>query len=113
MIKRFAKGILVGSVLGGVLGTLLAPRSGKETKQKLAADMDEATAVTTELNDSLAKFKVSLTELKKTADDLIPKTKAETEERIQHFKYQAEPRLNEINKQVDKIKSRLDQENKS
>lgn len=113
MIKQFAKGILVGGTLGGILGTFFAPRSGKETKQKLAAEMDEATAVTTELNDSLANFKESLTELKKTADELLPKTTIETEERLQQFKFQAEPRLNEITKQVDKIKSRLDQTKKS
>lgn len=107
MIKQFAKGILVGGMLGGVLGTLFAPRSGKETKQKLASDMEEATAATDDLTNSLDNFKTALAELKQTAEELLPKTQVETEERLKQFKFQAEPRVTEINKQVDKIKSRL------
>lgn len=38
--KRSFPGLLFGLAAGAVLGVLLAPRSGKETRQRLSTDTD-------------------------------------------------------------------------
>lgn len=110
MIKKFAKGLAVGSLVGGALGLLLAPRSGKATRQKLVDEVDEATNLTLDLNDSLQNFQDSLGTLKATASQLLPAFKAETQQSLETFKFQAEPRIAEINKTVAKINQQLEED---
>ncbi len=67
--KDFATGIVAGAVLGALAGVLLAPKSGKETrddvkrfvddtKGKLAARLKEAKDVTKEQYDKLVDLVV-------------------------------------------------------
>lgn len=57
MIKNFFKGLLFGAAAGTVGGLLLAPRSGNETRKKLIEELEEATTLTNDLNNSLNHFK--------------------------------------------------------
>ncbi len=65
MVKNFLKGLVFGAVTGAAAGLLFAPRSGNETREKLIAELDEATELTNELNNSLNHFKHALSETKK------------------------------------------------
>lgn len=65
MVKNFLKGLVFGAVTGAAAGLLFAPRSGNETREKLIAELDEATELTNELNNSLNNFKHALSETKK------------------------------------------------
>ena len=109
MFKRFLKGLAFGAVAGGAAGFLLAPRSGKATRVKLTKDVEEATEMTVDLNDKLKNFQTSLVHLKTTASELIPEFRQETERSINDFKFQSEPRVEEIQKQVTKIQQSIDQ----
>ena len=72
MIKNFFKGLLFGAAAGTVGGLLLAPRSGNETRKKLIEELEEATTLTNDLNNSLNHFKSALIETKETAESVIP-----------------------------------------
>lgn len=108
MIKNLIKGLAFGTVVGGTLGILLAPKSGKATRQQLVDGVDEATDLTNDLTDSLAKFQQSLSHLQTTASELLPTFQEETTQLIEDFEFQATPRVEEINKQVDKISRRFE-----
>lgn len=121
MIKNFLRGLLFGTVVGGAAGLLLAPKSGKETVQGLTARVDSVNdtilnfsgtvegvnSSTHELVDSLADFKDSLVTLKSTVETVVPAFKNGIEDDIETFKFQAEPRLNQIKDQTEKIQDHL------
>lgn len=112
MIKKFAKGLLVGSVVGGGLGLLLAPKKGKETRQSVVDSVDETTQMTTDLTKSIQRFNESLVTLKKTAAEVIPTFTEDMTQTVEDFKFQAEPRMKQITNQVEKIQTTLDKSSK-
>jgi gas vesicle protein len=57
----FLKGLLIGSLAGGVTALLLAPKSGKELRSEFKGKVDEAQAL-------LRKTSEQVKELKKEAD---------------------------------------------
>lgn len=84
----------------------MAPRSGNETRKKLIEELEEATTLTNDLNNSLNHFKSALIETKETAESVIPAFKKQSKD-IEDFKFQAEPRITQINEQVEKLKADL------
>ena len=38
---KFLKGLIFGGIIGGVLGVLYAPKSGKETREELSVESDK------------------------------------------------------------------------
>ncbi|AUB53764.1 YtxH domain-containing protein [Enterococcus mundtii] len=107
MVKNFLKGLVFGAVTGAAAGLLFAPRSGNETREKLIAELDEATELTNELNNSLNNFKHALSETKKTAETIIPPFQESIEKDLENFKFQAEPRVTQIQEQVEKLSAHL------
>ena len=108
MIKKFIKGLAFGAAVGGAAGLLLAPRSGRSSREKLVSGVDEATELTNNLSSSLANFQSSLTHLKATAQELLPPFQAETEKLLTDYKFQAEPRVAAIQDQIKEIQQELD-----
>ena len=105
----FFKGILFGAGLGTLGGLLLAPRKGEETREKLITNTRELVLLTDELNDNLADFSESLVTLKGTFDTLVPAFKSGVEKDVEEFRFQAEPRIQQIQAQLDKINQALPQ----
>ncbi|EOH92612.1 YtxH domain-containing protein [Enterococcus villorum] len=103
MIKNFLKGIVFGTTVGAISGLLFAPRSGNETRKKLITELEEATELTNELNNSLNNFKHSLNETRETAKSVIPAFQEAIKKDIENYKFQAEPRIAQIQKQVKKL----------
>lgn len=105
----FFKGILFGAGLGTLGGLLLAPRKGEETREKLITNTRELVELTNELNDNLTDFRESLVTLKGTFDTLVPAFKSGVEKDIEEFRFQAEPRIQQIQAQIEKINQALPQ----
>lgn len=109
MIKRFVKGLAFGAVAGTVAGLLFAPRSGEATREKLVTDVDDATRLSLDLNNSLQNFQASLVNLKETASELLPDFQKETEQALTDFQFQADPRIEEIKRQIEKIQATIEE----
>lgn len=105
----FFKGILFGASLGTAAGLLLAPRKGEATREKLLTDTRDLVVLTDELNDNLIDFRHSLTTLKGTFQTLVPAFQAGVEKDIEEFRFQAEPRIQQIQSQLEKINQSLPQ----
>ncbi|MBF8808574.1 MAG: YtxH domain-containing protein [Enterococcus lacertideformus] len=110
MIKNFLKGIIFGTTVGAISGLLFAPRSGNETRKKLIAELEEATELTNDLNNSLTHFKQAMLETKETASSVIPAFQESMKKEIDNFKFQAEPRITQIKEQVEKLTNDLPQD---
>lgn len=107
----FFKGILFGAGLGTLGGLLLAPRKGEETRERLITNTRELVVLTDELNDNLGDFRESVVTLKGTFDTLVPAFKSGVEKDIEEFRFQAEPRIQQIQAQLDKINQSLPEAN--
>jgi len=54
---RFMKGLVLGGIIGGALGILFAPKSGKETREELSEETDKL----------LSQVKIDIENAKKAA----------------------------------------------
>lgn len=106
-MSKFTKGLFWGSVIGGLGGLFLAPRSGKETRQKIVDEIDDLTDLTMDVNDSLEQFKASLEEVKLTASTLIDPFIEGVQRDVDNFRFQADPRIEQINEQLEKLQNDL------
>ncbi len=109
MIKNFIKGLLFGSLLGGSLGLLFAPRSGNETRRKLAGELEEAAATQEDLNRSLQRFTTAAKETQSLTAAMIPELSKGLQQDIEAFKFQAEPRIARIKKQMQVLNEHVAQ----
>lgn len=108
MLGNFIKGLVFGSVVGAAGGLLTAPRSGDETRQKLAAELEDAAETTLELNASLNRFKEAVATTKATAEETIPVVQSALQLDLEAYKFQAEPRVKQIKEQVAIINQRIE-----
>ncbi|WP_368251441.1 YtxH domain-containing protein [Enterococcus sp. 2201sp1_2201st1_B8_2201SCRN_220225] len=106
-MNEFLKGLLFGSAVGGSAGLLLAPRSGNDTRKKLQAGLEEATATQEDLNQSLERFSETLKTTQTLVGQLIPEFQTGLQKDIEAFQFQAEPRMAQIKKQAEVIESHL------
>ncbi|WP_270790382.1 YtxH domain-containing protein [Enterococcus diestrammenae] len=109
MIKNFIKGLLFGSVLGGGLGLLFAPRSGNDTRRKLSLSLEEATRTQEDLNRSLKRFTNSAKETQTLITKMIPELMTGLQKDIEAFQFQAEPRIKRIQKQAEVLNEHIAQ----
>lgn len=106
-MKNFTKGLLFGSVIGGISSLLLAPRSGQETRQLLTKDFDELNNKKQAFDTSLSNVQESLINLQEAIDLHIPSFVEGITRDIKKFQFHAEPRMAQIQKQVEKIEHEL------
>lgn len=106
-MSKFTKGLLFGSVVGAVGGLLLAPRSGKDTRQKFVDELDEWSDLREDFTDKLDQFKESAAAFQEAADTYIEPFIEGINQDIENFKFQAEPRIDQIQEQVEKIQAAL------
>jgi len=80
-VGRFLTGFLFGSAVGGVVGLLLAPTSGEETREMIAEKSDEiykstedsVSEIQNKANDVIEDIQKKGDELLTKAQDLIKK----------------------------------------
>ena len=106
-MKGFIKGLLFGSVVGGIGGLFLAPRSGKETQEKIADEIDDWRFLSDDFNEKLSTFKTSLEHFQETAESVIPPFVEGLNKDITNFNFQTEPRLAQMEEQLAKIQNEL------
>lgn len=104
---KFSKGIVFGAFVGAASGLLFAPRSGKATRQKFVDELEEWSDLKEDFTEKLDQFKESTQALQAAADMYIEPFIDGINQDIENFKFQAEPRIDQIQEQVEKIQSEL------
>jgi gas vesicle protein len=73
-VGKFFAGFIIGGCVGGVIGVLLAPRSGEETRQILAENSSELYKnAECSIKEIQSKADVALDEIQKKGDELLRK----------------------------------------
>lgn len=103
--KEFGEGLLFGGILGGVLGYFLTRQRRIEKKKRLQKELEEGTASTKNLNESMKNFKNSLSQLSQTVQHIIPPAIDDTKKIFTSFQTQVQPDIAEIKNQLMIIQS--------
>ncbi|MBO0471640.1 YtxH domain-containing protein [Enterococcus sp. DIV0242_7C1] len=106
-MSKFSKGLFFGAIVGAASGLLFAPRSGKATRQKFVDELDEWSDLREDFSDKLDQFKESAQALQATAEIYIEPFIEGINQDIENFKFQTEPRIEQIQEQVEKIQDEL------
>lgn len=104
---KFSKGILFGAFIGAASGLLLAPRSGKATRQKLIDELDDYSDLKKDFTDKLDQFKESAATLQAAVDTYVDPFINGLNQEIENFAFQTKPRVSQIQEQVEKLQSEL------
>lgn len=106
MLKKFVKGLLFGTTVGGLVATALAPKSGKATRQGIADQVTDTKESVVTIGSSLKGVMTHSQEVKEELAN-TQQVVADTQEKLAAFKFEATPRLEEISNQLKKIQSHL------
>ncbi|HRO09502.1 MAG TPA: YtxH domain-containing protein [Saprospiraceae bacterium] len=90
---KMLKGLLIGGAIGTAIGMLFAPRSGKETREKL---MGEAERLKGELEKYANDFSDKAQELKKDLEQKLAEVKSKIEETADNIKTSARKKEEEV-----------------
>lgn len=73
-VGKFFAGFIIGGCVGGIMGVLLAPRSGQETRQILAENSSELYKnAESSIKEIQSKADFAMEEIQKKGDDLLKK----------------------------------------
>ncbi|AQP54088.1 hypothetical protein CBF34_10205 [Vagococcus penaei] len=106
--QKFLKGLLIGGVLGGSTGLLLAPRSGKKLRQEVDTTSRNLTQDLFQIKQDAKNVSHQVQRVLTLVNTMIPKAIEETEKDVARFQFKANPRLDDIKQQITKITTELD-----
>ncbi|RFU64401.1 YtxH domain-containing protein [Peribacillus saganii] len=103
--KSLLFGFVAGTLVAGAAVLLSAPSSGRDLRDRIKINKDEAV-------DILAEIKARATELKddtvyatKVSKETINQFLSEVKARIEYWKLEIEPHKNELSSQIQEIES--------
>lgn len=96
-MRSFMEGIVFGTVVGGLLGLLNTPRSGKENREKAKAYLEDNTLAVEDLNESVQGLRKAIQSLTNEGLASVNAVSEEVTKSIESFTQQAQPRINRIN----------------
>lgn len=96
-MRSFMEGIVFGTVVGGLLGLLNTPRSGKENRAKAKAYLEDNTLAIEDLNESVQGLRKAIQSLTNEGLASVNAVSEEVTKSIESFTQQAQPRINRIN----------------
>lgn len=95
---KFLKGVIIGGAIGAALGMLFAPKSGKETREKL---MKEADRLKDELEKYADDFSDKANEMRADIEQKLKEVKSKIEETADGFKEKIREKEEQMNGQMD------------
>lgn len=108
MTMGFFKGIIFGSVVGGIYGLLKTPRSGKENREALLSYIDDTTVLVNEVSQSVNELKEAVSVLSNEGKAIVEEFTDEVTESVKDFSYEAEPRMRRITDSTEKLSEDID-----
>lgn len=96
-MRSFMEGIVFGTVVGGLLGLLNTPRSGKENREKAKAYLAVNTLAVKDLNESVQGLRKAIQALTNEGLASVTTATEDVAKSVENFTQQAQPRINRIN----------------
>lgn len=105
-MKKFLKGFLVGSTLGGLSSLFLAQSSGKDTRDSVKQSLHDAVTPTKDMIESVTVLKSAVQTVSHHLP-LIQQTSSDIQERLRHFSEDTQPRIKRIKQHIEAIQQHL------
>ncbi|HCM88403.1 MULTISPECIES: YtxH domain-containing protein [Vagococcus] len=105
--KKFAKGLLIGGIIGGSAALLLAPRSGKETRKKIQEELDDTFQLLKDIKTSSDDVRFHASHLQELTETMIPEFIEGTQKSLDRFDFKTKFRLEDMKKQIAKIETEI------
>lgn len=96
-MRSFMEGILFGTLVGGMLGLLNSPGSGKDNRQKAKAYLEDNTLAVEDLNESVQGLRKAIQSLTNEGLASVTTVTEDVAKSVESFTQQAQPRINRIN----------------
>lgn len=109
MAHSFFKGLLFGSLVGGVATLLTTPRSGKDNRDVLLSYVDDTTVLVDDVSSSLTNLKGAIHNLTTEGTALANEFSKDISDTVEEFTMQNEPRLRRIEEKSEKLKNDLEE----
>jgi gas vesicle protein len=93
----FAQGLIIGAAIGAAAAILLAPRSGKETREKLVAAADQQKE---NLKNKWEQTKEAATDTVNSVKDSLLLKSMEAEEKVDSYADQAKSQVDHLTEGV-------------
>lgn len=107
-MSKFTKGLLFGSLVGGLTALLMTKKSGKENRRDLLLYLTDTTEDVTRLSTGVSHLQAELQLLKST---ILPQTSqiiTSIQEETTTFQQMNQPRINRIKWHLNRIKEDLE-----
>ncbi len=102
-MAKFFRGLLTGSLIGG-LGTLLfTPRSGKENRQMIEDYVTDITESAEDLSKNVGRLQGTLEVIATQGLDLVTQVSQEISESLVHFQQENQPRIDRVERASKKL----------
>lgn len=105
---KLLKGILFGSVVGGTTALLLAPRSGKETQEKIEKEVKENVKLVTDVKNNAEEVQSHAANVQYLSETLLPDFIDEAKKSVKKFNFKSKYRIKNIEEQIDKINTEME-----
>lgn len=109
-MNRFVQGLLFGTFVGGLIGLLNTPHSGKENIRRVKAYVDDNTAATEELTVSVQGLQHSLSSLSQEGMGAVDTATKDLTASIEEFTQKNKPRIKRISDRLSQLTEDLQKE---
>ncbi|MDR0921408.1 MAG: YtxH domain-containing protein [Lactobacillales bacterium] len=111
-LKNFTKGLLFGSLIGASGGLLFAPRKGSQMRENLRNQIEDTLDNAEQISESVQNIKAAANEVRDGLENLLAPAIQGIEKDITDFQFQVEPRISQLQEQLEKIEKELPQKDK-
>lgn len=104
---HFFKGLLIGSITGGLAALLTAKKTGPQRQQAVKATLDDYTKQITAVNQSASDLQQASQSLAQQLKTSAVTTTDELSDAIKYYSFEAKPRLAQINESLATLQKDL------
>lgn len=109
-MNKFTQGLLFGAFVGGLLGLLNTPHSGKENIRRMKEYVDDNTTATGDLSVSLQGLQRSLSSLSEEGMAVVDTATKDLTASIEEFTQKNKPRIKRVSDRVSQLTEDLQKE---
>ncbi len=107
-VSNFRSGLFWGAFFGGLAGLMNAPRSGKETREKIKNIIDQTTDDVNDVRFKVDNLKIAIQRLQNESIRSSKIISEELQTTLQHFNEETQPRLRRVQDSASTLAKNLE-----
>ncbi|MFD1672721.1 YtxH domain-containing protein [Agrilactobacillus yilanensis] len=108
-MANFSKGLLLGALIGSAYGLLTTKKTGPQRIRSLTEYVGAVTDASIEFQGSLAEVKRAVADLSHELQTTAKSAAEDLNDTMNTFQFETEPRIKQINAEVEELNDSLNQ----